>query len=122
MSIGNKQLTIDKINRQSSINFTENNIGRRWEHEGMITMSWNTNQSIDLKEDDVLFTMNFTAQTSGSLNGNNAHRIAAYQSRVIRGKGELGNLSIRFVNQSGQEVTANLNCIRTIPIHSILAL
>jgi hypothetical protein len=49
------------------LKLNEQNIGRRWEHEGYVTMSWNTNQSVDYAEKDVLFTMTFRAQEDGNL-------------------------------------------------------
>ena len=122
---GTMNFTIDKLqfynlNRQSSIvqssiNFTENNVGRRWEHEGMITMSWNTNTSMDLKDDAVLFTMHFTAQSAGRLSDvlriGSQHTIA----ESYEGKGELGNLSIRFVGKDGREVTGKSELYQNYP-------
>jgi hypothetical protein len=120
MSIGNKQLVLDNLNRQSSIvqssiNFTENNLGRRWEQEGMITMSWNTNISMDIKDDAVLFTMNFTAQHAGRLSDvlriGSQHTIA----ESYEGKGELGNLSIRFIGSNGKEVVGKSELYQNYP-------
>jgi hypothetical protein len=130
IAIGNRQLALDNVNRQSSIDkssivpssidpgsldVTENNFGRRWEHEGLITMSWNTNTSIDLKDDATLFTMNFIAQSAGRLSEvlriGSQHTIA----ESYEGKGELGNLSIRFIGSNGKEVTGKSELYQNYP-------
>jgi hypothetical protein len=114
------KLQFDNLNRQSSIvqsaiNFTERNVGRRWEQEGMITMSWNTNTSMDIKDEAVLFTMHFTAQSAGRLSEvlriGSQHTIA----ESYEGKGELGNLSIRFIGKDGKEVAGKSELYQNYP-------
>ncbi|MBK7370515.1 MAG: T9SS type A sorting domain-containing protein [Saprospiraceae bacterium] len=114
MSIGNKQLAIDKI-EPGSLHVSDHNFGRRWENEGLITMSWNTNRSIDLEDKDVLFTLVFTAQSSGSLS--EVLRVSSQKTLAesYEGKGELGNLSIRFVSQNGQEITTKSALYQNYP-------
>jgi hypothetical protein len=118
MSIGNKQLAMDNSqlamgNGQLAMGF--NNFGRRWEHEGLITMSWNTNTSMDIKDDAVLFTMHFKAQTAGRLSEvlriGSQHTIA----ESYEGKGELGNLSIRFLGKDGKEVAGKSELYQNYP-------
>ncbi|MBK9928621.1 MAG: T9SS type A sorting domain-containing protein [Saprospiraceae bacterium] len=78
-------------------------------------MSWNGNQSQDLDDQAVLFTMNFTAQQDGRLSEvlriGSQHTIA----ESYEGKGELGNVSIRFIGQHGQEVTAQSELYQNYP-------
>jgi hypothetical protein len=114
MSIGNKQLTIDKI-EPGSLHVSDHNFGRRWENEGLITMSWNTNRSVDLDDKDILFTLVFTAQSSGSLS--EVLRVSSQKTLAesYEGKGELGNLSIRFVSQNGQEITTKSALYQNYP-------
>jgi hypothetical protein len=118
MSIGKKQLAMDNSqlamgNGQLAMGF--NNFGRRWEQEGLITMSWNTNTSMDIKDDAVLFTMHFKAQTAGRLSEvlriGSQHTIA----ESYEGKGELGNLSIRFLGKDGKEVAGKSELYQNYP-------
>jgi hypothetical protein len=92
-----------------------NNFGRRWEQDGLITMSWNTNTSLDLKDDAILFTMHFTAQSAGRLSEvlriGSQHTIA----ESYEGKGELGNLSIHFVGKDGKEVAGKSELYQNYP-------
>jgi hypothetical protein len=112
---GIQTLKFESISSSSSLKVSQNNIGRRWEHEGMITMSWNTNTSMDLKDDAVLFTMHFTAQSAGRLSDvlriGSQHTIA----ESYEGKGELGNLSIRFVGKDGKEVAGKSELYQNYP-------
>jgi hypothetical protein len=114
MSIGNKQLAIDKIDA-GSIKVMEDNIGRRWEQEGLITMSWNSAQSVDLTDREVLFTMVFTAQSDGKLS--DVLRIGSQHTKAesYEGRGELGNVSIRFIGQNGQEVAGRSALYQNYP-------
>ena len=81
----------------------------------MITMSWNTNTSMDLKDDAVLFKMHFTAQSAGRLSDvlriGSQHTIA----ESYEGKGELGNLSIRFADKDGKEVAGKSELYQNYP-------
>ena len=115
-SIVNSQIPHSSLlDSRSSLNMTANNFGTRWEHEGLITMSWNTNTSLDLKEDEVLFTMNFIAKTSGRLS--EVLRIGSQKTiaESYEGKGELGNLSIRFVGKNGKEITGKSELYQNYP-------
>ena len=114
MSIGNKQLAIDKIDA-GSIKVMEDNIGRRWEQEGLITMSWNSAQSVDLTDREVLFTMVFAAQSDGKLS--DVLRIGSQHTKAesYEGRGELGNVSIRFIGQNGQEVAGRSALYQNYP-------
>ncbi|MEP7321531.1 MAG: hypothetical protein ABI761_06415 [Saprospiraceae bacterium] len=91
------------------------NFGTRWEQEGLITMSWNTNTSIDLKDDEVLFTMNFIAKASGRLS--EVLRIGSQKTvaESYEGKGELGNLSIRFIGKNGKEIAGKSELFQNYP-------
>ena len=98
-----------------SLKMTDKNIGTRWSSEGLITMSWNTNTSIDLKEDAVLFTMTFVAQSNGRIS--EALRIGSQKTKAesYEGKGELGNLSLRFVGKNGQQLTGKSELFQNYP-------
>jgi hypothetical protein len=78
-------------------------------------MSWNTNTSFDLKDDDVLFTMNFIAKSSGRLS--EVLRISSQKTiaESYEGKGELGNLSIRFTGKDGKEITSKSELYQNYP-------
>jgi hypothetical protein len=112
---GIQTLKFEFISSSSSLKVSQSNIGRRWEHEGLITMSWNTNTSLDLKDDAVLFTMHFTAQSAGRLSEvlriGSQHTIA----ESYEGKGEMGNLSIRFIGKDGKEVAGKSELYQNYP-------
>ena len=82
----------------------------------MITMSWNTNTSLDLKDDAVLFTMHFKAQSAGRLSEvlRIGHKYTIAESYEVR-KGELGNLSIRFIGKDGKEVAGKSELYQNYP-------
>ncbi|MBK8780118.1 MAG: T9SS type A sorting domain-containing protein [Saprospiraceae bacterium] len=107
-------MAIDKIDA-GSIKVMEDNIGRRWEQEGLITMSWNSAQSVDLTDREVLFTMVFTAQSDGKLS--DVLRIGSQHTKAesYEGRGELGNVSIRFIGQNGQEVAGRSALYQNYP-------
>jgi len=99
-----------------SLDMKRQNIGLRYAQEGMITMSWNTNAKagVDIDDQQVLFTLVFKAQENGKLSEvlriGSQHTIAeSYQ-----GRGELGNLSIRFV-QNGSEIVAKSELYQNYP-------
>ena len=50
-----------------SLEINDYNIGFSMLSDGMITISWNTTEGMNLGSDEVLFEMNFTATTSGEL-------------------------------------------------------
>ena len=112
---GIQTLLFESISSESVLKMTQNNFGHRWENEGLITMSWNTNTSMDVKEDQTLFTMHFIAKANGRLSEvmriGSQHTIA----ESYEGKGELGNLSIRFVNEDGREVTGRSELYQNYP-------
>ena len=88
-----------------AINMNDKNIGKRWMNEGLITMSWNEKTGIDIEANKVLFTMTFVPQKDGKLS--EVMRIGSQRTKAesYEGVGELGNLSIRFVDKSGKEVS-----------------
>jgi len=99
-----------------SLDMKRQNIGLRYAQEGMITMSWNTNAKagVDIDDQQVLFTLVFKAQENGKVSEvlriGSQHTVAdSYQ-----GKGELGNLSIRFV-QNGHEIVAKSELYQNYP-------
>ncbi|MEP7266358.1 MAG: dockerin type I domain-containing protein, partial [Saprospiraceae bacterium] len=98
----------------SKINFTDKNIGKRWANEGQITMSWNSDQSMDIEAKSILFTMTFTATKPGRLS--EVLRIGSQHTKAesYEGRGELGNLSIRFV-QNGKEVAGTNTLYQNYP-------
>jgi hypothetical protein len=115
LKLEGNMLKLAGVGEQSKINLKDQNIGRRWENEGLITMSWNTNTSIDLTEKDVLFSMVFTALTDGRLS--EAMRLGSQRTiaESYEGKGELGNLSIKFVGKNGLEVTSKSELYQNYP-------
>jgi len=98
------------------LNLTNQNLGVRYAKEGKITMSWNTNakSGLDIDDKQVLFTLVFKAQENGRLSEvlriGSQHTIA----ESYEGKGELGNLSIRFV-QNGNEIVAKSALYQNYP-------
>ncbi|MBL0113864.1 MAG: T9SS type A sorting domain-containing protein [Saprospiraceae bacterium] len=78
-------------------------------------MSWNTNRSIDLSDKDVLFTWVFTAQSSGSLS--EVLRISSQRTiaESYQGRGELQNLSIRFIGTNSQEISGRSELYQNYP-------
>jgi len=99
-----------------NLDLKRENLGLRYLPEGMITMSWNTNApaGIDLDDQQLLFTLVFKAQQDGRLSKvlriGSQHTIAeSYQ-----GRGELGNLSIRFVH-NGNEIVAKSELYQNYP-------
>ncbi|MEP7268932.1 MAG: SdrD B-like domain-containing protein [Saprospiraceae bacterium] len=103
-----------KLVEGGTLSMTEKNIGRRWQQEGLVTMSWNTNQSIDIDAKSTLFTMTFRAEKAGRLSEvmriGSQHTIA----ESYEGKGELGNLSIRFV-KNGKEIAGTNTLYQNYP-------
>jgi len=123
---GTLSATSSELRAASSLNLTElipgklnlsnQNLGLRHAEEGMITMSWNTNarSGLDIEEQQILFTLVFKAQENGRLSEvlriGSQHTIAeSYQ-----GRGELGNLGIRFV-QNGNEIVAKSALYQNYP-------
>ena len=103
---------------QGRLQLTNDHVGRRWTEQGMLTMSWNNMvqgaTGIDVKEDEVLFTLIFRANKTTRLS--EALRIGSQYTRSesYEGKGELGNLSLRFVEQ-GKEVTGKSELYQNYP-------
>jgi len=98
------------------LSLTSQNIGMKYAAEGKITMSWNTNakSGLDIDDQQVLFTLVFKAQENGRLSEvlriGSQHTVA----ESYEGKGELGNLSIRFV-QNGNEIVAKSELYQNYP-------
>ncbi|MBK8514429.1 MAG: hypothetical protein IPL56_19705 [Saprospiraceae bacterium] len=108
----NGSLRFDGVKSNDGIlSLSNQNFGTRWASEGLTTMSWNTNRSVDLDDKDILFTLIFTAQSSGSLS--EVLRVSSQKTLAesYEGKGELGNLSIRFISQNGQEITYKISVV-----------
>ena len=101
--------------KSGAINLTDKNIGTRWSNEGLITMSWNEKTGIDIEANKVLFTMTFVAGKDGRLS--EVMRIGSQRTKAesYEGVGELGNLSIRFVDKSGQEVSGRNTLYQNYP-------
>ena len=104
LSINNEELRIENEIQTGSLKFNDQNIGKRWMNEGLITMSWNEKTGIDIDSDKVLFTMTFKAEKDGKLS--EVMRIGSQRTKAesYEGKGELGNLSIRFT-KNGKEIS-----------------
>ena len=112
----NGSLRFDGVKSNDGIlSLSNQNFGTRWASEGLTTMSWNTNRSVDLDDKDILFTLIFTAQSSGSLS--EVLRVSSQKTLAesYEGKGELGNLSIRFISQNGQEITSKSALYQNYP-------
>ena len=101
--------------KAGALKVTDQNIGKRWNTEGQLTMSWNTNQSTDIDAKQVLFTINFISKQSGRLS--DILRIGCVHTvaESYQGKGELGNLSIRFVGKDGKEVAGTNTLYQNYP-------
>jgi len=103
---------------QGKLQLTKDHIGRRWEGQGMLTMSWNNmvrgSTGIDVKEDEVLFTLIFRANKTTRLSESLRIGSQYTRSESYEGKGELGNLSLRFIEQ-GKEVTGKSELYQNYP-------
>ena len=77
-------------------------------------MSWNEKTGIDVESDKVLFTMTFKAETDGKLS--DVMRIGSQRTKAesYEGKGELGNLTIRFT-RNGKEVSGTNTLYQNYP-------
>jgi hypothetical protein len=97
------------------LNITDKNIGTRWAKEGLLTMSWNDKTGIDIENDKVLFTLSFTADKAGKLS--DVMRIGSQRTKAesYEGKGEPGNLSLRFIGQNGKEVSVTNTLFQNYP-------
>ncbi|MBP6796189.1 MAG: T9SS type A sorting domain-containing protein, partial [Saprospiraceae bacterium] len=114
LSINNEELRIENEIQAGSLKFNDQNIGKRWANEGIITMSWNEKTGIDIDSDKVLFTMTFKAEKDGKLS--EVMRIGSQRTKAesYEGKGELGNLSIRFT-KNGKEVSGTNTLYQNYP-------
>ncbi|MBP6793914.1 MAG: hypothetical protein KA143_02615 [Saprospiraceae bacterium] len=109
----NDHLRFDNVDQSSLVK--QSNIGTRWIKEGLLTMSWNENTGIDIPNDKAIFAITFTAQKDGKLSdvlrmGSQRTRAEAYE-----GKGELGNLSLKFTDQNGKEVSGTNTLYQNYP-------
>ena len=116
VNVGDQLSAISSQLIAGSLSMTDQNMGLRYAKDGKITMSWNTNakSGLDIDEQQVLFTLVFKAQENGKLSEvlriGSQHTVAeSYQ-----GKGELGNLGIRFV-QNGSEIVAKSALYQNYP-------
>ncbi len=101
--------------QEGAIHMSEQNFGRRWEQEGLITMSWNSSTSVDQQDESVLFTMTFKAKKAGRLS--ESFRLGSQRTiaESYEGKGELGNLSIRFTGKYGEEIIGHSKLYQNYP-------
>jgi hypothetical protein len=105
--------------KDGKLQLTDQHLGRRWVDQGLITMSWNNPvqgaTGIDVREEEVLFTMMFRATETTRLS--EVLRIGSQYTRAesYEGKGELGNLSLRFVEKNGVEVVGKSELYQNYP-------
>ena len=78
-------------------------------------MSWNSGTGIDVTNEEILFTMTFKAQENGRLS--EALRIGSQLTvaESYEGKGEIGNLNIRFVTPQGNDVVTKSELYQNYP-------
>jgi len=102
------------ISNPGVLNITDQNFGYRHAQKGLITMSWNSNIGVDIDDQQVLFTLTFKAKGNGRLS--DILRIGSQLTKAesYEGKGEIENLSIRFV-QNGNEVVAKSELYQNYP-------
>ena len=100
---------------KGSLNLTGQNFGTRLIDQGLLTMSWNSGTGIDVTDEEILFTMTFKAQQNGRLS--EALRIGSQLTvaESYEGKGEIGNLNIRFVTSQGNDVVTNSELYQNYP-------
>ena len=106
------------VGGNGKLQLTQDHIGRKWQDQGLITMSWNNPSQgatgIDVDEDEVLFTMIFRANASMRLS--EALRIGSQYTRAesYEGKGELRNLSLSFI-ENGKQITGGNELYQNYP-------
>ena len=107
-------LLFESISTEGQLALSNKNVGLRFANEGLITMSWNTKTGIDIDSKSILFSMNFVAEKDGKLS--EVLRIGSQRTKAesYEGKGELGNLSIRFT-KNGKEVTGTNTLYQNYP-------
>jgi hypothetical protein len=112
---GVQTLLFESISTEGQLALNDKNVGLRYANEGLLTMSWNTKTGIDIDSKSILFSMNFVAQKDGKLS--EVLRIGSQRTKAesYEGIGELGNLSIRFIDKSGKEVSGTNTLYQNYP-------